>query len=82
MKWNKKLLSALLTVVMALTILLPAAAAAELPAAYSQASYYSIATTAYSRMLLFYDGRGPRRQRLPPVRPDRRDRQCGGGFPV
>ena len=41
---------------MALTILLPAAAAAELPAAYSQASYYSIATTAYSRMLLFYDG--------------------------
>ena len=41
---------------MALTILLPAAAAAELPAAYSQASHYSIATTAYSRMLLFYDG--------------------------
>ena len=56
MKWNKKLASAILSIIMVLSVFLPSASAAELPATYSQASYYSIATTAYSRMLLFYDG--------------------------
>ena len=56
MKWNRRLLSALLTVLLLLTALLPGAAAAELSASYQKASYYDIATTAYSRMLLFQDG--------------------------
>ena len=56
MKCNRRLLSALLTVLLLLTALLPGAAAAELSASYQKASYYDIATTAYSRMLLFQDG--------------------------
>ena len=59
MRWNKKLLSALLLVVMLLTTVLPGAAAAELSATYEKASYYDIATTAYSRMLLFQNGVTP-----------------------
>ena len=53
MRWNKKLLSALLLVVMLFTTLLPGAAAAELSATYEKASFYDITTTAYSRMLMF-----------------------------
>ncbi|MGI5930330.1 hypothetical protein [Pseudoflavonifractor sp.] len=56
MRWNKKLLSALLLVVMLFTTLLPGAAAAELSATYEKASFYDIATTAYSRMLMFQNG--------------------------
>ena len=56
MKCNRRLLSALLTVLLLLTALLPGAAAAELSASYQKASYYDIATTAYSRMLMFQDG--------------------------
>lgn len=56
MRWNKKLLSTLLLVVMLLTTVLPGAAAAELSATYEKASYYDIATTAYSRMLMFQNG--------------------------
>ena len=56
MRWNKRLLSALLLVMMLVTTVLPGAAAAELSATYEKASYYDIATTAYSRMLLFQNG--------------------------
>lgn len=56
MKLNRKLLSALLTAVMLLTALMPAASAAQLKATYETPSYYSVATTAYSRMLVFRSG--------------------------
>lgn len=56
MRWNRKLLSAILMVIMLLSMALPGAAAAELSATYEKASYYDIATTAYSRMLLFQNG--------------------------
>ena len=51
-----KLLAALLSVLLLAGALLPAASAAGLSATYSAPNYYSIATTAYSRMLLFQNG--------------------------
>ena len=55
MKLNRKLGAALLVVCMVLSTLLPASAA-TLNATYSEANYYTIATAAYSRMLMFQNG--------------------------
>lgn len=55
MKLNRKLFSALMVVVMMMSMLLPVSAA-TLDATYQKANYYEIATTAYSRMLMFQDG--------------------------
>lgn len=55
MKFNRKLLAALMVVCLLVTAILPASAA-ELNASYSPATYYNIATSTYSRMLQFQDG--------------------------
>ena len=56
MKLTRKLLAAMLSVCMVLALLIPAASAADLQANYSTASYYDIAVSTYSRMLMFQDG--------------------------
>ena len=55
MRFNRKLLAAILTLCLMLSIASPAAAAV-LEVTLGEASYYEIATTAYSRMLLFENG--------------------------
>ena len=55
MKLNRKFFAVLLAMCMMLGTVLPISAA-ELKAAYGEASYYDIAVTSYSRMLLFQNG--------------------------
>lgn len=55
MKLNRKLFAVLLAMCMMLGTVLPISAA-EIKAAYGEASYYDIAVTSYSRMLLFQNG--------------------------
>lgn len=55
MKLNRKFFAALLTICMMLSTVLPVSAA-QLKATYGEASYYDIAVTSYSRMLMFQNG--------------------------
>lgn len=55
MKLNRKFFAVLLIVLMTLSAVLPASAA-QLNATYGEASYYDIAVTNYSRMLMFQNG--------------------------
>ncbi len=55
MRLNSRFFAVILTLCMVTNLSLPASAAA-LEATYSEASYYDIATTTYSRMLMFQNG--------------------------
>jgi hypothetical protein len=55
MRFNRKLLAALMVFCMVLGTVLPASAA-TLQANYGEANYYDIAVTNYSRMLMFHNG--------------------------
>lgn len=55
MKFNRRFFAVLLSLCIMLSLAAPAAAA-ELTATYGEASYYDIAITNYSRMLLFQNG--------------------------
>lgn len=55
MRLNRKFFAVLLTLCMAFSTILPISAA-ELKATYGEASYYDIAVTSYSRMLMFQNG--------------------------
>lgn len=56
LRLNRKLLAAILAICMCMSLVFPAVAAEELNAVYGEANYYDIATTAYSRMLMFQNG--------------------------
>ena len=55
MRLDRKFFSVLLAAAMVMSMLLPVSAA-QIEAAYGEASYYDIAVEAYSRMLAFHDG--------------------------
>ncbi|MBQ3496958.1 MAG: WG repeat-containing protein [Oscillospiraceae bacterium] len=54
MRLNRRFFAVILTLCMVMNLSLPASAALE--ATYGEASYYDIATTTYSRMLMFQNG--------------------------